>query len=129
MSHARETRGFEDADTGGSIEARGAHRHSGCCDTRAADRSVAVQGKISEVSLHSFPSLVHRQLQVTPIAYRSMDLVMLTFFGSRERTLREWKNIVSRADHRFEVKFKGAASGHQCDVLDVVWQGGKRPIE
>lgn len=53
---------------------------------------------------------------------------MLTFFGSRERTLREWKDIVGRADHRFEVNFKSNASGHQSDILDVVWHSGKRPI-
>ena len=60
---------------------------------------------------------------------RSMDLVMLTFFGARERTLREWKDVVERADHRFEVGYNNTADGHQSDILDVVWNGGKRKAE
>ncbi|KAG8526577.1 uncharacterized protein KY384_008778 [Bacidia gigantensis] len=52
---------------------------------------------------------------------RSMDLVMLTFFGARERTLREWKEIVGKADERFEVRYQEAAPGTPSDILDVVW--------
>lgn len=53
-----------------------------------------------------------------------MDLVMLTFFGARERTLDEWKHIVRTADERFEVRYKQSASGPPSDILDVVWKGG-----
>ena len=53
---------------------------------------------------------------------RSMDLVMLTFFGARERTLREWKDIISKADSRFEVRCD-IASDPPSDILDVVWTG------
>ena len=48
-----------------------------------------------------------------------MDLVMLTFFGARERTLREWKDIVSKADSKFEVKYE-----QDSGILDVVWREG-----
>ena len=54
---------------------------------------------------------------------RSMDLVMLTFFGARERTLREWKDIIRTADERFEVEYKHVESGQPSDILDVVWKG------
>ena len=54
---------------------------------------------------------------------------MLTFFGARERTLREWKDVVRRADHRFEVHYRDSAREHQGDILDVVWNSRKRDSE
>jgi hypothetical protein len=33
-----------------------------------------------------------------------MDLNMMTFFGSRERTLEDWQSIVHRADPRLSMK-------------------------
>ena len=50
-----------------------------------------------------------------------MDLVMLTFFGARERTLREWSDIVRKADSRFEVRYNTATSGPPSDIIDIVW--------
>ena len=48
---------------------------------------------------------------------------MLTFFGARERTLREWEHIIMQADQRFEVNCRDSASGSSNDLLKVVWGG------
>ena len=50
-----------------------------------------------------------------------MDLVMLTFFGSRERTLREWKAIVERVDEQLVVRCE-SPTGSSSDILDIVWK-------
>ena len=52
-----------------------------------------------------------------------MDLVMLTFFGARERTLGEWEEIIKRADQNFEVNYKDAEGGPPSDIIDVDWRG------
>jgi len=48
---------------------------------------------------------------------RSMDLIMLTLFGARERTLSDWTAIVKQADSNLQVKYSYPPS----NVLDVVW--------
>ena len=62
-----------------------------------------------------------RSFLIDLIPNRSMDLVMLTFFGARERTLAEWKDIVRNADSRFEVRYRASVDGPPSDILDVVW--------
>ncbi|KAH7123164.1 O-methyltransferase-like protein [Dactylonectria macrodidyma] len=49
---------------------------------------------------------------------RTMDLTMLTLFGSRERTYKDWVDIIMEASPRFYVKFVGPPS----DMIDVVWR-------
>ena len=57
-----------------------------------------------------------------------MDLVMLTFFGARERTLKEWKKIVERVDARLEIKLE-STFGSASDILDIVWkESSEQPI-
>ena len=51
-----------------------------------------------------------------------MDLIMLTFFGARERTLSDWTTIVKQADPNLRVHYGGAPS----NVLDIVWTGPKQ---
>ena len=46
---------------------------------------------------------------------------MLTFFGARERTLREWQEIVERADGRLKIRYK-YTTGNYSDILDIVWK-------
>ena len=46
-----------------------------------------------------------------------MDLIMLTFFGARERTLKDWTAIVKRADPNMRIAYGGAPS----NVLDITW--------
>lgn len=51
-----------------------------------------------------------------------MDLIMLTFFGARERTLSDWTAIVKEADSNLQVKYSYPPS----NVLDVVWNESKK---
>lgn len=50
-----------------------------------------------------------------------MDLSMLSYFGSGERTLSDWKLILEEADKRFEFKraIKLEDTGY---ILEVVWK-------
>lgn len=53
-----------------------------------------------------------------------MDLQMLSYFGSRERTVSDWEGIFKEADERFEFNGNVAevnnGTGH---LLEVVWKG------
>lgn len=46
---------------------------------------------------------------------------MLTFFGARERTLWEWKEIVEKADGQLEIRYE-STTGTSSDILDIVWK-------
>ncbi len=51
-----------------------------------------------------------------------MDLIMLTFFGARERSLDDWTAIVKEADPHLQIGYSGAPS----DILDIVWNGEEK---
>ena len=52
-----------------------------------------------------------------------MDLVMLTLFGARERTLKEWTVIIKEADLRFDVSYTNSNSGPPSNIIDITWLG------
>jgi hypothetical protein len=43
---------------------------------------------------------------------------MMTFFGSRERNLEEWRDLVRRVDPRLTMK---AISLNPGDLIDIQW--------
>ena len=48
---------------------------------------------------------------------------MMTFFGSRECTYEEWRNIIKDADTRFELRFADMAPGGYNNILGIIWNG------
>ena len=52
-----------------------------------------------------------------------MDVNMLVFFGSRERTLEEWRALLGEADKRFVLRGVSRARERPNVVLDVEWMG------
>ncbi|PQE24943.1 Sterigmatocystin 8-O-methyltransferase protein [Rutstroemia sp. NJR-2017a WRK4] len=52
---------------------------------------------------------------------RTMDLNMLSYFGSRERSVADWEDIFKRADERFVLKKAvDLADGLNC-IMEVLW--------
>ena len=52
-----------------------------------------------------------------------MDLDMLSYFGSRERSVEDWREIFKEADERFEFKNAiklGDTTGY---LLEIWWKG------
>nr|POE49519.1 o-methyltransferase bik3 [Quercus suber] len=54
---------------------------------------------------------------------RSMDLDMLTYFGSREKSIADWKAILEEADPRFLLRDAIKPTHDINYVLDVEWRG------
>lgn len=52
---------------------------------------------------------------------RWMDINMLVFFGSRERTLDEWRSLLHTADPRFHLVDVNISPYYPSAILDVVW--------
>ena len=48
---------------------------------------------------------------------------MLTFFGSRERTIDEWGGLLRDADPRFVLKGSKRSVGQTSTILEDGWQG------
>ena len=51
-----------------------------------------------------------------------MDLQMLSYFGSRERSVSDWESIFNEADERFEFK-RAIKLSNGMYVLEVCWRG------
>ncbi|KAL8728737.1 MAG: hypothetical protein Q9166_005224 [cf. Caloplaca sp. 2 TL-2023] len=54
---------------------------------------------------------------------RWMDINMLIFFGSHERTIEEWKTLLTEADPRFDLINVNKATDQPNMILDVAWTG------
>ena len=54
---------------------------------------------------------------------RWMDINMLTFFGSHERTLAEWEKLFEDTDERFKLVSVKGAENRPNMILDVAWMG------
>ena len=52
-----------------------------------------------------------------------MDLIMLTFFAARERTLKDWTSIIREADSRFDISYANSDYGPPSNIIDVTWRG------
>jgi len=57
------------------------------------------------------------------ILARRMDINMLVYFGSRERTLGEWDGLLKTADPRFELERTTKAADQANMILVVAWRG------
>ena len=53
------------------------------------------------------------------VKIRSIDLNMLTFFGAREHSLEDWKDLVANADSRFAVEHVNVSGG----LIVIGWKG------
>lgn len=49
---------------------------------------------------------------------------MMIYFGSRERTVEDWRYLLSEVHPQFEIQGSKAATGQANVVIDVIW---KRP--
>lgn len=58
---------------------------------------------------------------------RWMDINTLVFFGSRERSLDEWRELLTTADPRFQLVNTKVSPFHPSTILDVVWAGENVP--
>jgi hypothetical protein len=47
---------------------------------------------------------------------------MLIYFGSRERTIDEWKGLLKEADARFELVVIGTAENEPNTIFVVEWR-------
>ncbi|KAK0624854.1 hypothetical protein B0T17DRAFT_507891 [Bombardia bombarda] len=54
---------------------------------------------------------------------RSRDIAMLAMFNSKERTERERRELVTKADGRFRVVSVVQVAGSPMGVLEVCWDG------
>ena len=54
---------------------------------------------------------------------RWMDINMLTFFGSHERTVEEWSKLLLAADSRFELVSINKAPDKPNTILEIAWTG------
>lgn len=52
-----------------------------------------------------------------------MDLNMLAYFGSRERTQQDWEEMVKAADERFELHWAPAVPGEPLKMFVLTWKG------
>ena len=60
---------------------------------------------------------------------RWMDINMLIFFGSRERTVEEWRKMLGEADGRFELVGVKTKKSLPNTILEVLWVGGEGKVE
>ncbi|KAF7879494.1 hypothetical protein EAF04_000690 [Stromatinia cepivora] len=54
---------------------------------------------------------------------RTMNLNMLSYFGSREKSMEDWREIFREADERFEVKNAVKLGDSLTSILEVLWKG------
>lgn len=54
---------------------------------------------------------------------RWMDINMLVFFGSHERTVEDWRTLLMTADPRFELVNISRAPNNPNTILEVAWTG------
>lgn len=55
---------------------------------------------------------------------RSADLNMSAVFNARERTATEWKELVKKADSRFQVEDIVLPRGSALALIDIRWTDG-----
>lgn len=52
-----------------------------------------------------------------------MNLNMLSYFGSREKSMEDWKELFREADERFEIKNAVKLGDSLTSILEVMWTG------
>ncbi|ESZ96863.1 hypothetical protein SBOR_2728 [Sclerotinia borealis F-4128] len=63
------------------------------------------------------------EVKVSFILELTMDLNMLSYFGSRERSIEDWEGIFTEADERFEVARVVDLEGGMNCLMEVLWKG------
>lgn len=48
---------------------------------------------------------------------------MLTLFGARERTLKDWTTVIEEADSMFDVRYAKSNAGPPSNIIDITWRG------
>jgi hypothetical protein len=56
------------------------------------------------------------------LLFRSLDLLMMAFFNSRERTLKEFENLVKEADPRLRIAGVKRPEGSILSFIEVVFE-------
>lgn len=54
---------------------------------------------------------------------RTMNLNMLSYFGSREKSIEDWRELLKEADDRFEVKNAIKMGDSLTCIMEVLWNG------
>ncbi|TGO77910.1 hypothetical protein BELL_0086g00160 [Botrytis elliptica] len=54
---------------------------------------------------------------------RTMNLNMLSYFGSREKSMEDWRELFREADERFEIKNAVKLGDSLTSILGVMWTG------
>lgn len=75
---------------------------------------------IDDFTLHEAGTLAPMQERKR----RWMDINMMIYFGSRERTIGEWEDLLKKADRRFNLLGIRASTGPNM-ILDVMWMAGE----
>ena len=57
-----------------------------------------------------------------------MDITMLVYFGSRERTIGEWIELLNTADPRFVLRRATGDPRQPNTILEIGWQDDERGI-
>lgn len=52
-----------------------------------------------------------------------MDMLMLTLQNGREREMDDWKQLLKRADERFNLTTAIAPEKSAIGVIEVIWEG------
>lgn len=52
-----------------------------------------------------------------------MNLNMLSYFGSREKSIEDWRELLKEADERFEVKNAIKLGDSLTCIMEVLWNG------
>jgi hypothetical protein len=54
-----------------------------------------------------------------------MDVTMLIYFGSPERTISEWKELLSKADPRYKLQAVHADPKKPNTLLEIGWKSSQ----
>ena len=57
------------------------------------------------------------------MAYRGMDMIMLSLFNARERERSDWEQLFKEADYRFGDVRIWVPEGSALAVIEAVWAG------
>ncbi|KAL8641121.1 MAG: hypothetical protein Q9226_008671 [Calogaya cf. arnoldii] len=54
---------------------------------------------------------------------RAYDIMFLTYFGSRERSVDDWRILLNKAHPGFKIRGSKAAPSQVNVVIDIIWEG------
>jgi hypothetical protein len=80
--------------------------------------SSSLEGTESPVRHHE----QHLLYKLTLGVNRAADLSMTALFNARDRTISDWKSLLSQADSRFVLKNVVEPKGSALSILEVSWE-------